>query len=124
MANYNWLFGYEVALEKIGFHNTEILNALKMAEDTEKHPVRRGIIGGLAGGAIGGVGSIGHSIHGVMKDPDLARSFQTVAAGKGSPLLTNIINSKAQGMRHSAGKAGLIGAGLGAALGAGSSLLS
>jgi hypothetical protein len=31
MMNYAWLYGYETALEKIGFHNAEILNALKFA---------------------------------------------------------------------------------------------
>jgi hypothetical protein len=38
--NYAYLVGYEMALEKIGFHNTEILNALKTAR--EKIPSREG----------------------------------------------------------------------------------
>ena len=30
--NYAYLYGYETALEKVGFHNAEILEALKMAK--------------------------------------------------------------------------------------------
>ena len=96
--NYAYLIGYETALEKIGFHNAEILNALKLAD-------------------------VGDSFnpHSGVPEEEIAAA-RNVPKSKAAPASTLSRLKGKWGKLPGAGKAGIIG-GAGLAAGAGLSHL-
>jgi len=96
--NYAYLVGYETALEKVGFHNVEILNALKLAATGDSFNPHSGV-----------------------PEEELAAS-RNVPKGKAAPAsMASKLKGK-WGKLPGAGKAGLIG-GAGVAAGMGLSHL-